>query len=422
MSHPQDGKWDGRTAALNRHAGIVCLVCNNAAVPDSPFWGCTACGIAAPLALAYPDVPPVNGGLSAAVAAARSAFAVFASPGTRVVPQVVTPLAAHSQLGPRVYLKHEAFGLTGSHKDRYHAVVAPVARLLGAPGVVASSTGNHGVSAAAHAAAHGLGAVIFCHADAPPGLLRAIAAFGGIAAQLDPGAQRDALVALVNDGWFPATSLDPALTGAGNPFGAEGYKAVAYEIAEQLGELPDSVFIPTAGGDTYFGIMKGFSELAQLSGAPIPVGFAIQPEGANALSQSVAAGHPVTVADPQSIALSLADPETGRHAIGAIERWGGRVLDVSESEIRTALVTLAGTGVYSDPASAAALAGYRRAVALGAVSADKSAVVLLTSTGFKWPDAMAEVFPARVARSVDELQVQLSHLPTRTVAADASPA
>jgi threonine synthase len=330
---------------------------------------------------------------------------------------VATPLAAAPELGPRVSLKHEAFSLTASHKDRYHAVAAPVARLLGSPGVVASSTGNHGVSAAAHAAAHGMSAVIFCHVGAPPGLLRAIAAFGGVAVQLDADAQRTALVALVNDGWFPATSLDPSLTGAGNPFGAEGYKTVAYEIAEQLGAMPDAVFIPTAGGDTYFGIMKGFSELAQLLSAPMPAGFAIQPEGANALSRSLAAGQPVAVANPQSIALSLSDRETGRHAIGAIDRWGGRVVDVSETEIRDALVTLAEMGIYSDPASAAALAGYRRAVKRGVLPPDASAVLLLTSSGFKWPDAMAEVFPAQSLRSVVELQEHLSQLPRRTVAA-----
>jgi threonine synthase len=417
MSHGQDPERAAGTIALNRHATVVCLVCGNTAASDRPFWGCAACGVAAPLTINYPPGPQGNSDVRAAVAAARDAFAILANAAHDAAPHVATPLAAAPRLGPRVSLKHETFSLTGSHKDRYHAVAAAVARLLGSPGVVSSSTGNHGVSAAAHAAAHGLRAVIFCHAAAPPGLLRAIAAFGGVAVQLDAAAQRAALVALVEDGWFPATSLDPALNGAGNPFGAEGYKPVAYEIAEQLGDMPAAVFIPTAGGDTYFGIMKGFSELARLLGTPMPIGFAIQPEGANALSRSVAAGHPVAVADPQSIALSLSDRETGRHAIGVVDRWAGRVLDVSERAIRDALATLAGMGVYSDPASAAALAGYRRAVALGALSPDASAVLLLTSSGFKWPDAMAEVFPTRAMHSVDELQAHLSQLPMRTVVA-----
>ncbi|MDF3015104.1 MAG: hypothetical protein K0R44_329, partial [Thermomicrobiales bacterium] len=157
-----------------------------------------------------------------------------------------------------MYLKNEAFSLTGSHKDRYNAVAARVARHLGSRGIVASSTGNHGVSAAAQAAVAGLPSVVFCHPEAPAGLLRAIGAFRGVAAQLEPGAQRAALVALVDDGWFPATSMDPTLSGAANPFAAEGYKVTAYETVEQLGTMPDAVFIPTAGGDTYYGITKGF--------------------------------------------------------------------------------------------------------------------------------------------------------------------
>ena len=258
--------------------------------------------------------------------------------------------------------------------------------------MVASSTGNHGVSAAAHAAAAGLPSVVFCHPEAPAGLLRAIGAVRGVAAQLEPGAQRAALVALVEDGWFPATSMDPTLSGAANPFGAEGYKATAYETVEQLGTMPDAVFIPTAGGDTYYGITKGFAEVAELSGVPMPVVFALQPEGANPLSRSLTAGRQITLECPASIALSIADPSSGRQAMVAVERWGGQSLDVAEAAIRAAIADLAGIGIYADPASAAALAGIARHRD-GAIAPHAKAVLVLTSSGFKWPDAMAGSLP-----------------------------
>jgi threonine synthase len=319
-----------------------------------------------------------------------------------------TPLAHAPRFGPGVHLKHETFSLTASHKDRYHAVAARVAQLLGCRGLAASSTGNHGASAAAHAAAVGLRAIIFCHPQAPPGLLRAIGAFGGIAVQVPPQAQREELVALVADGWFPATSLDPVLVGAANPFGAEGYKAIAYEIVEQLDAMPEAVFVPTAGGDTYYGLAKGFAELAELADVRMPVVFAVQPEGASSLSQSLAAGRQVTLDQPASIALSIADPRTGRQAMAAVARWGGRALDVPEAEISRAMIDLATMGVYSDPASAAALAGYRHAIAVDALKSDATAVLLLTSSGFKWPNAMVEVFPAAAVRSITELHERLA--------------
>jgi threonine synthase len=393
---------------LNDRAHIVCLVCATEAAPDTLFGGCIHCGREAPLTITYEPSLQTGLGVVDAVREARACYTLFKLACQTADARPPTPLEVAPRLGSGLHLKHETYSLTGSHKDRYNAVAAQVARFLGAHGVVASSTGNHGVSAAACAAAAGLPSVVFCHPEAPAGLLRAIGAFGGIAAQLEPGAQRAALVSLVEDGWFPATSMDPILSGAANPFGAEGYRAIAYESVEQLGGMPTAVFIPTAGGDTFYGISKGFAEVAALSGEPMPVVFALQPEGANSLSRSLAAGRQVRLDRPASIALSIADPMTGRQAINALERWRGRALDVAEAAIRTAIVDLAGIGIYADPASAAALAGYRHAIAIEAIPAGGRAILVLTSSGFKWPDAMAAVFPAGAVRSVDELRHRLA--------------
>jgi threonine synthase len=400
--------WSNYVNGLSRRASVVCLLCGRVAAGDDLFWGCGACGVHAPLALTYPPSPHTGLTLTAAVGEARQRYAVFGTEADAFPTRAPTPLDLAPRFGRAVYLKNETFSLTGSHKDRFTAVVATMARLRGSPGMLASSTGNHGVSVAAHAAVVGLPSVIFCHPEAPAGLLRAIGAFGGIAAQLEPDAQRATLVELVKDGWFPATSMDPALSGAANPFGAEGYKAVAYEIVEQLGALPDAVIVPTAGGDTYYGIAKGFAEIAEIADSRAPILFAIQPEGANALSRSLARGRQVTIEQPRSIALSLSDPQTGRQAMVAIERWSGHALDVAETAIRTAVADLAGMGIYADPASAAALAGYRHAIELGAIASNARTVLLLTSSGFKWPDAMVEVFPADAVRSDEELRRRLA--------------
>lgn len=407
MTRRQNGNDEGLPSFLNPHACVRCLLCGSDADWACLFAGCQACGVAAPLEMVYESALPKGLEPREAAGEARRAYVPFAASKLAPPPHPPTPLDAAPRFGPGVYLKNEAFSLTSSHKDRYHRVASRVATLLRCRGVVASSTGNHGVSAAAHAAAVGLPSVVFCHPQAPAGLLRAIGAFGGVAAQLEPEAQQEALTSLVRDGWFPATSMDPALSGAGNPFGGEGYKAVASEIVEQLGAIPDAVFIPTAGGDTLYGMTKGFAEIASLSGTPMPVVCAIQPTGANALSQSLEAGRQVTLDHPESIALSLSDPRSGRHAMAAIARWGGQAIDVTEGELRTAIADLAGMGIYTDPASAAALAGYRQALAREIVKPGASAVLLLTSSGFKWPEAMAEVFTAGSVRSMQALREHL---------------
>lgn len=393
---------------LNPAARVACVLCGAPASVEQPYWGCQVCGLQAPLTVAYTPLTVTGLSPAAAAATARSAYALFGDEADVSSAGAPTPLTHAPSFGSHVHLKQETFSRTHSHKDRYQAVAARMARLAGCRGVVASSTGNHGASAAAHATAAGLSSVVFCHPDAPEGLLRAIGAFGGVVAQVPAAEQRAALIELVRDGWFPATSLDPALNGAANPYGAEGYKAIAWEIVEQLGDLPSAVFIPTAGGDTFYGIAKGLAEVAALAGVAMPRVYAIQPVGANALSQSVAAGRQVTLEAPNSIALSIADAQSGRHALAALAAWNGHVLDVSEAAIRTAVIDLARDGIYTDPASAAALAGYRQAVAEREIDEEATAVLLLTSSGFKWPDAMEAVFPVRSAHSQDELWRELA--------------
>ena len=199
--------------------------------------------------------------------------------------------------------------------------------------MVAASTGNHGASAAAHASAAGLPSVVFCHPEASPTTLRMITAYGGQPVYVALDEVHDAVGELVDEGWFPATSMDPLVSGRSNPYGAEGYKALAYEVAAQLGEPPGTVIVPTASGDTFYGIAKGFAEASSALGEPPARVVAAQPHGADPLVRSAVAGHPVRVADPTSMALSVAEAITGRQALKALARWGGSAVGRGGSEI-----------------------------------------------------------------------------------------
>src|SRR4051794_11243726 len=64
---------------------------------------------------------------------------------------------------PNLYLKMEAQNPSGAHKDRFHAVTTAVASALGMRGIVAFSTGNHGLSMTAYATAHGLESVVIAN-------------------------------------------------------------------------------------------------------------------------------------------------------------------------------------------------------------------------------------------------------------------
>ena len=320
----------------------------------------------------------------------------------------VTPLVPQPAIGPGVYLKNESLNPTWGHKDRTHEITVGAARLTGARGVVTSTTGNHGAAAAAHAAAAGLPSVVFCHPLASPVTMQMITAYGGLAVQVEPSQARQALIELVDDGWFPATGMDPEVSGRSNPYGVEGYKAIALEVAGQLGEIPAAVIVPTASGDTLYGIAKGFAEISELTGAPMPRIVSAQPDQADPLARSLAAGHPVHVPDAHSLALSVADECTGRHALAALQRWGGTAVSVPEEAIVDAVRRLAGHGYLAEPASAVALAGLRALPPADRPAPGRPIVLILTSSGVKWPGAMGQIFPGQPLRILQELTERIA--------------
>ena len=65
-------------------------------------------------------------------------------------------------------------------------------------------------------------------------------------------------IAYENYGWYPAV-VQPI-----NPYLIEGYKTMAYEIAEQLDWKAPDIIMPTESGDGLLGIWKGFEEFNKL--------------------------------------------------------------------------------------------------------------------------------------------------------------
>jgi threonine synthase len=399
-----------KAAGWNAAAYLRCISCGAARPVGPEYSGCPSCPANSPLEVAYEGPVPSPDGISV-LKTLRTALQPIESSHIVDLGQTLTPLVRLPSVGPNVWMKNESISPTWSHKDRYNSIAISAARLLGALGVVTTSTGNHGASAAAHAAAAGLRSVVFCHPAAPPSMVRMMRAFGAVPAKLEAAAQRRWLELLVDGGWYPATSMDPQLAGRGNPYGVEGYKPVAYEIVEQLGGIPDAVFIPAASGDTLYGIGKGFQEVTERTGLGPAKIFAGQPEVANPLVRSLEAGRPVSVEEAETLALSVGDARTGRHAFYALRHWRGAGVSVSEDGIVSAVRKLASLGFYAEPASAVSLAAYWKALDTGVIEKDASAVLVLTSSGAKWPEAMAEIFSEDPEGSEAEVKDMLASEP-----------
>lgn len=305
---------------------------------------------------------------------------------------LVRPRAVCEATGlSNLYIKNETTNPTWAFKDRFHASSISMARSMGYERITASTTGNHGASAAAYSAAAGMDScIILCHPESSILQRDMINLYGGHAFVLENRFQY--LDTLIRDhGYYPSTTMTPMPTGT--PFGVEGYKTIAFEIYVQLGgRVPDRMFCPIAAGDALYGPWKGFKEIHALNLADRhPLMHGIQPAGCNPYVQSFQQGRTDVIVHPdaQSIALSIRDETGGPAALQAIYDSGGTAADVTENEIIEAVHLLARSGYFVEPSSAASVAGAVKAARSGRLSSDETVVCLVTGSGAKWPEVMS---------------------------------
>ena len=306
-----------------------------------------------------------------------------------------------------VWLKDETGHASGSFKDRASYVVLAKALEWGMAPLVAASTGNAGASMACLCAAAGVPATIFVPANAPPAKLAQLFAYGADLRRVDGTYDQayDASLAVTRElGWLNRN------TGF-NPWTREGKKTVSFELFEQLGRtVPEWVVVPTGDGNILSGVWKGWCDL-HAAGliARRPRMLVAQAEGSNAIARAfearradpslsyAAALQPVqtsTLAD----SISVGRPRDGVAALRAIEESGGAAVCVSDDAIVASLLEVArGTGVFLEPAAAAAAAALTRFVADGRVGHGERVVILGTGTGLKdvRPVAQLASEPAR---------------------------
>jgi threonine synthase len=310
---------------------------------------------------------------------------------------------------PNLVVKNESQNPTLSYKDRFNSVAISVARELGFSKIASSSTGNHGASAAAYAAAAGLRCVVLLPDETPDVLRDQILAYGAQAIVTRWHARDAFLGALVRDhNWFPASTLAPMPVGS--PYGVEGYKTIAFEMILQTRRTPlDVVFVPVGGGDGLYGLYKGWREFAQIGVVDaVPRFVACQPAGANPVVRAFERKErQVTpLAQAWSIATSTREETAADHALDALYGSDGFAVDVTEADLRGAMCLLARHGLAAEAASALSIAGAVKAMRSGQVPAEARVGALLTSSLVKWPRQLAEVggHVATISSSFEELR------------------
>lgn len=297
-----------------------------------------------------------------------------------------TPLVHSRHIGSalglkRLFFKYEGLNPTGSFKDRGMVVAVAKALEAGSKVLMCASTGNTSASMAAYAARTGARAIVVV----PSGEI----ALNKLSQALMYGAKVVAMKGNFDNALEivrEVTSRYPvALMNSVNPNRIEGQKTAAFEVIEALGDAPDYLLLPVGNAGNITAYWKGFREFhsaGRSSRLPRMVG--AQAEGAAPIVHGRPVEHPKTVAS----AIRIGNPASWEGATSARDESGGAISAVTDTEILSAQVRLASSeGLFCEPASAAPLALLFRLVREGRIDKDATAVVVLTGSGLKDPDA-----------------------------------
>ncbi|MFF1510252.1 pyridoxal-phosphate dependent enzyme [Streptomyces sp. NPDC058326] len=290
-----------------------------------------------------------------------------------------TPLV---ELPDGVWIKDESRNPTWSHKDRLNRVAVSAAFASGARGIVVSSSGNHGAAAAAYAARAGLPCAVFTSPDAPPAVASHLRAYGATVLTVPYESVRPLMRRIVDELGFQSVSSVTDTGHTGHPFGPEGYKTLAYEIALGLGRAPAAVHLPTGYGELLFGVAKGFQELVRLGITDsVPRVYAAEPAAAGALTEALRTGRPVARVPVGPTTAYAIDCEVNSYrGVRAVRDSGGAARTVTDTHMEAARGELAAQGLWCETSSAAGLAGLR---AHGPREDDGPVVCVVTSSGYK---------------------------------------
>jgi threonine dehydratase len=250
--------------------------------------------------------------------------------------------------GTKIQFKFEQLQASGTFKARgaFSNMLALDAAQKAA-GVTCVSAGNHAVAVAYAAMRLGIGAKVVMIKTANPTRLALCRRYGAELVLAEDGASAFAQVREIEQAEHRFFV---------HPF--NGYRTVlgtatlGAEWAEQSGGL-DALILPIGGGGLAAGVATAFKQAQP--GIAI---YGVEPEHANGMARSFAAGGPIKMGPMQSIADSLMAPHTEAYSYGLCRRAIARLVTVDDDGLRAAMQLLFDElKLAVEPSCAAATAG-----------------------------------------------------------------
>lgn len=249
--------------------------------------------------------------------------------------------------GARLHLKCESFQKTGSFKPRGALnIVLSLPHERRACGLVTVSAGNHAQAVAWAARVVGVPCTVVMPLDAPRSKMEAVRGYG---AKIVTHAERATL--------FDRLREEEARTGAtfvhpfDDPVGIAGAGTVGLEIVEQVLNV-EYIVVPIGGGGLMAGVVSAVKALrpeCRVVGVELAAGPGMTP--------ALAAGKPVPVTRPSTIADGLTPPFVGDLPLEVAKEALDDLVLVTEEEIMDAMrELLVRAKLYVEGSGAAATA------------------------------------------------------------------
>ena len=264
-----------------------------------------------------------------------------------------TPVLSSRQIdervGCRVLFKCETFQRVGAFKARGAfsrlTLLTPEERERG---VVAFSSGNHAQAVALAARELGVPATIVMPMDAPASKVAATRGYGARVVLYDRlgGEDREAIARkfVEEDGATLVPPFDDNMIIAGQG-------TLGLELLEDAPDL-EVIVTPCGGG----GLLSGVSLAARGVNPEIRL-YGVEPEAGDDMQRSLAAGQPVSIPLPATIADALQTTRPSDRTFAIVRELTEGILTVSDLELRRAMAVLASRmKLLVEPGGAAAFA------------------------------------------------------------------
>ena len=268
---------------------------------------------------------------------------------------------------------------TLSFKDRGAATLIWLCKTIGVKNVLLDSSGNAGNAVAAYCARAGIGCEIFVPMGTSPSKIKMIEAHGAICTVV--AGSRDETADACRK-----KAHDEGLYYAGhayNPMFYQGTKTFIYEIFEQLGRIPDNLFIPVGNGTLLFGVQLALNELyASACIATLPRIFMVQAERCAPLYGAATQPRKITPEPTLAEGIAIGKPIRGNEILDQTFYAGERVvITAPEAHIPQARKELSHNGFHVEYTTAAVYAAFLNYIASHALEGDS--LIPLCGAGLK---------------------------------------